>query len=278
MEAKDVLNYLGYDPEKIKSVDELKSTFEKDFVRASTINEDNEFIKPILGKTFGTQENELKKIAKEFEIDLESDDFKEAKKVTDKVKLFTKKVAELKDMSIKDLQTKLSQGTDEKVKEYETKLERTKREAKEKEALLNQTIEEFNLFKQNSANTLKNFKLDIIKKDAFGQIKYNSTANDLSKKGFLATIAEKYEFDLNDNDEPIIRTKGGTQIKSDKVAGSFMTPIEVLQKEAIDMGIYETNPNANKQQAQIKIGANQTPQQANAIPAQAVRQVAPRLG
>ena len=279
MEVKDVFGYLGYDAEKVKSIEDLKSQFEKDFVRASSINEDNEFIKPILGKTFGTQENELKKIAKEFEFDIEGEDFKEAKKVTDKMKILTKKIAELKDSSIKELQTKLSQGSDEKVKDYEAKLEKIKKEAKEKDSLLKQTADELNNLRLSSSNELKNFKLDLVKKDAFNQVKYNSQANELTKKGFYANIYEKYDFDFNEKGDAIIRLKNGTQLKSDKVAGAFMSPYEVLEKEAIDAGIYETNPNASKQVANaVKMGVNTaTVTTQPVISTSPQRTIAPRL-
>lgn len=247
MELKDVLGYLGYDAEKVKTIDDLKGTFEKDFVRTSAINEDSDFIKPILGKTFGTQENELRKIAKEYSVDLENDEYKEAKKVSDKVKILTKLIAEQKDAIIKDQATKLSLGNDEKVKTLETKYEKLQREKAEKEALLEATANEFNQFKQSAASELKNFKLNHVKTNVFGSVKYNSQATDLAKKGFLATINEKYEFDFDETEKPIIRVKGGQQLKSDKVAGAFLSPEEVITKEAIEAGLYEVNPQARRQ-------------------------------
>jgi hypothetical protein len=247
MELKDVLGYLGYDAEKVKTIDDLKGTFEKDFIRASAINEESEFIKPILGKTFGTQENELKKIAKDFGIDLEVDEYKEAKKVSDKVKVLTKLISESKESIIKEQATKLAQGNDEKVKTLETKYEKLMREKAEKEALLEATANEYNQYKQNAASEMKNYKLNHVKTNVFGSVKYNSQASDLAKKGFLATINEKYEFDFDETEKPIIRAKGGQQLKSDKVAGAFLTPEEVITKEAIDAGLYEVNPQAQKQ-------------------------------
>jgi hypothetical protein len=247
MELKDVLGYLGYDAEKVKTIDDLKGTFEKDFIRASAINEESEFIKPILGKTFGTQENELKKIAKDFGIDLEVDEYKEAKKVSDKVKVLTKLISESKESIIKEQATKLAQGNDEKVKTLETKYEKLMREKAEKEALLEATANEYNQYKQNAASEMKNYKLNHVKTNVFGSVKYNSQASDLAKKGFLATINEKYEFDFDETEKPIIRAKGGQQLKSDKVAGAFLTPEEVITKEAIDAGLYEVNPQAKTQ-------------------------------
>lgn len=278
MELKEVLNYLGFDAEKVKTIDDLKGTFEKEFVRTSTLNEENELIKPILGKTYGTLENELKKIAKKFEVDM--DEFKDAKKVSEKAELLISKIASIKDSKINEFKTKLEQGSDEKLTAAEKKAEKLARELKEKEALLEATVNDFNGFKQNSANELKNFKLNTVKSSIFNGLKYNSQATDLAKKGFLATIHEKYEFDLDEKEQPIIRTKGGTQIKSDKVAGAFLTPDEVIKKEAIDAGLYEVNPNTQQQQRTITItaaGNNQAQSKVNPN-GTAARTVAPRLG
>lgn len=277
MELKDVLGYLGVDAEKVKTLDDLKGTFEKEFVRVSTLNEESEYIKPILGKTFGTQENELRKIAKKFEVDFDADEFKEAKRVSEKADILVSKIAEIKDGKIKEFETKLAQGSDEKLTAAEKKAEKLAKELQEKNSLLESTANDFNQFKQSAANELKNFKLNHVKSNVFGSIKYNSQATDLAKKGFLATIAEKYEFDFDEKETPIIRVKGGTQLKSDKVAGAFLSPEEVIKKEAIEAGLYEVNPNAVNQTRQVTVTATGT--QTNVVNPNGtpVRKVAERL-
>lgn len=278
MELKEVLDYLGLDAEKVKTIDDLKGTFEKEFVRASTLNEENDFVKPILGKTYGTLENELKKIAKKYEVDF--DEFKDAKKVSEKAEMLITKIATEKDSKINEFKTKLEQGSDEKLTAAEKKAEKLAKELKEKNALLDATVNDFNGFKQNAATELKNFKLNTVKSSIFNGLKYNSQATELAKKGFLATIHEKYEFDFDEKDQPIIRTKGGTQIKSDKVAGAFLSPDEVIKKEAIDAGLYEVNPNAQQQQRTITITpTGQQNNNAKVLPnGNPARTVAPRLG
>ncbi len=277
MELKDVLGYLGLDAEKVKTIDDLKGTFEKDFVRVSTLNEESEYIKPILGKTFGTQENELRKIAKKFEVDFDADEFKEAKRVSEKADILVSKIAEMKDSKIKEFETKLLQGSDEKLTAAEKKAEKLAKELQEKNSLLEATANDFNQFKQTAASEMKNFKLNHVKSNVFGSIKYNSQATDLAKKGFLATIAEKYEFDFDEKETPIVRVKGGTQIKSDKVAGAFLSPEEVIKKEAIEAGLYEVNPNAVNQTRQVTVTATGTQTSTVNPNGTPVRKVAERL-
>lgn len=279
MELKDVLGYLGIDAEKVKTIDDLKGTFEKEFVRVSNINEDSDYVKPLIGKIYGTQENELKKVAKEFEIDIDADEFKEAKLVKDKLKLLTKKVAEKYDAKAKEWELKATQGNDEKLTAAEKKAEKLAKELKEKNSLLEATVTDFNSFKQNASSEMKNFKLNNFKSSLFGSLKYNSQASELAKKGFLATIAEKYEFDFDEKETPIIRAKGGQQLKNDKVAGAFLTPEEVIKNEAIEAGLYEVNPNASAQRRTITITPTGEPQTTAKVGAngQPTRTVAPRL-
>ena len=47
MELKDLLAYLGMDAEKTKTLEDFKSAFEPEFVRAKNLNEDSEFVKLI---------------------------------------------------------------------------------------------------------------------------------------------------------------------------------------------------------------------------------------
>jgi hypothetical protein len=93
----------------------------------------------------------------------------------------------------------------------------------------------------------------------------------------LATINEKYEFDFDETEKPIIRVKGGQQLKSDKVAGAFLTPEEVITKEAIEAGLYEVNPQAKRQPVVVTPQGQKTntPQNPNPNPQ---RRVATPLG
>ena len=62
IELKEVIEFLGYKSDEIKELSDLKTKFDTEFVRAANINEDSEPVKKILGKVYGTLENDFKKI------------------------------------------------------------------------------------------------------------------------------------------------------------------------------------------------------------------------
>ncbi|MES2592395.1 MAG: hypothetical protein V4608_10950 [Bacteroidota bacterium] len=244
IELKDISEYTGIKFEDLKTVDEFKAAFDKDFIKQSAITEESEPVKKILGKVFGTLENDIKKVAKGFELDIdfESDDFKANKKVNDKFKFVLGKYDEKNKATIADLTAKAGLGNDDKVRELQTKWEKATQKAKETETLLNSTKTEFEQYKTNTVNEIKTKTLSSIKKEIYAKAKFLPDANEFTKKGFLTSFEEKYNFDLDENENPFITTKKGEKIISSKVAGAFKTPAEVLEEELISAKLYVLNP------------------------------------
>lgn len=247
MDIKEINEFLGFKADQFKTVDEFKTAFNGEFVRTSAINEDLEPVKKIVGKLFGTLENEIKKVAKshELEIDFDADEIK-GKKVTDKLKFVFSKYDERNKTIIDDLTNKAGQGNDEKVKEWEGKYDKLKTKHKDVEELLRTTSEQFEGFKQTSAKEVKNVKLGIHKAEIFSKAKFIPEANEFTKKGFITDFEEKYQIDLDENEKPIIVDKKGQRIPNPKVTGSFFEPMELLTEEIIKAKLFPINKDGNK--------------------------------
>ena len=263
MELKDITEALGYKADQFKTVEEFKSEFEKSFIRTSLISEDNEFVKPIIGKIFGTIENDLKVIAKkqDLEIDFNDADFKD-KKFKHKVDFFATKLNEKNKSIIDDLTVKAGQGNDEKVKEYEVKLTKAQQKAKDFEALLSATTNEYNQFKEKATSDIKGVKLNILTKDAFSKLKLKPEITEIEKRGFNSYIAESYNFDVDENESLIVTDKKGNKIPSTKVVGTFKSIDEILEEEAVKNKVFALNPNAGTPKPNAV-----TPQKQNTTPA-----------
>ncbi len=248
MEVKEVIEYLGFNPENIKSIDDLKSNFEKEFVRGKNITEDSDFVKPILGKTYGTIENEVKKSAKSLglEIDFDNEDFKGLKKVADKFGFVIKKVAEAKDAEINELRSNVGKGNDEKVKEWETKYEKIKKAKQDAESLLSGVKQEYDAFKESTTKEIKNVKLNVLTKDALSKVKFKNDISDFERKGYMSVINEKYIFDIDENEKVVPMDRSGNKIPSSKVTGTFKTIDEILEEEAVAGKLYAMNQDAGK--------------------------------
>jgi hypothetical protein len=273
MEFKEVASYLGFKEDEFKTIEEFKSKFDSEFLRTSAITEDSEPVKKILGKTFGTLENEIKKVAKahDLDIDFEADDLK-GKKVTDKLKFTFSKYDEKKQSIIKELETKAGQGNDEKVKEWETKYGKLENKYKDVDGLLKQTTSDFNGFKEQSEKTIKGVKLNIHKKDLYGKAKFLPEVNEYTKKGFLNEFEEKYMLDIDENEKPVILDKKGQRIPNPKVTGSFYEPDELLMEETIKAKLFPVNSDGGKKIVPVNFGQAGQQQQTT------IRKVAPRLG
>jgi len=275
MESKDIIEFLGYNPEEVKSIEDLKSKFNTEFVRASNINEDSEAIKPILGKVYGTLEHEIRKSVKNsgVEIDLDSDEFKSLKKVNDKLSYVVKKVAEKKDSEINEYKSLSQKGGEEKVQEWQTKYEKLKKSKEDADNMIGSLTNEYESFKQKANGEIKNVKLDVLKKDVISKVKFKQDISDFEKKGYMATIQEKYVFDLDENEQLTVLDKNGNKIPSQKVHGTFKTAQEILEEEALAGKLYQVNEAATKQRPTInKFGAIEQTK-----PSSPTRRIAPRM-
>lgn len=271
---KQALEYLGITEEDLKDIDTFKAKFDSTFVKQSNITEDLEPVKKILGRTFGHLETEVRKIAKanNLEVDFNSADLKDAK-VTDKFKYVFDKFSETKTEYIKDLESKATQGNDEKVKEWEKKYEKINQKYKDVEGLLNSTKTEYEQAQQKWSSEIKNTKLNVLTKDAFSKLKLKSDISEFEKKGYYSTINEKYQFDLDETESLIVKTKAGERIKSTKVTGAFKTLEEILEEEAIVGKLLALNNDGGNKKTPISFGAPQ--QSSNEAPQ---RKIAKRIG
>lgn len=270
MELKDVLGAIGINPDEVKTIDDFKQRFEKSFVRPESITEESEIAKTLIGKKFGHQEKEIRQIAKEFEIEL-GDDFKEAKKVTDKVKLILSSTKSKYETEIEAL--KKQQIPNELVTELENKLAKQAAKAKDYEALLNSTKSEFETYQQKIAGQIKADKIKAIKEAELSKIKLKATVTPFEKKGYLSTIDEKYNIDLDEEGNVFVTDKKGARIKNEKVVGTHKTLLDILEQEAIEGNLWETNKDAGKAKPHaLNIGNTKTEESPK------LRQIASPLG
>lgn len=248
VEAKEVFEYLGIKPEDVKDLDTFKTKFDSEFIKQSMINEDSEPVKKILGKTYNKIEADIKKLQKDFEVDVDfdSDDYKGLKKVSDKFVFIASKIDGKHKSTIAELTEKAGKGNDEKVRELEEKYTKAISKAKDYETLLKKTGEEFETYKQTATEKEKSVKLDFYKSEALAKVKFKADINEFEKEGYLSKIEKTYKFDLDENGKAIILDKEGKRIPNPKVSSSFMEIADVLQEEAVKGKLFQLNPDAGK--------------------------------
>lgn len=246
MEAKEIIEYLGFDPAKITDLDTFKKEFEPEagkpvFIRADKVKESHIF-PSLTGEILGSTLTKVKSTAKKYAVDLTADDLKD-KKLDDIIGLVFEKQAVLNKTIVDELTAKAGQGNDEKVKAWEEKYQKVEAKLNDTKSLLEKTAAEYTGFKDQAANQLKSFKLNSLKDDVFKKLKFRQNITPLERTGFNATIAEKYDFDLDETENFFVKDKRtGSRIPSAKVTGKHKTAEEILEEELISLGLNEKTP------------------------------------
>ena len=286
IEPKQILEFLGA-PDTIQDIDGLKEYVQTNYFTAAQLEDPKDpihekYVHSIVGKMTGKTMQSLTKAIKGIGVELSPEEVKDLG-IEKVVELGIRKVAEAKESKIAELTSQLSLGSDEKVKEYQTKLDKAAQRERELQDLLTTNENMFNQFKQNHITELKTTKLQTKKDELFKQAKI-SKATELEREGFFAHLEKNFKFDLSDNDELEVFTAQGERIKHDKVNAKHKSPFEVIEAEARKKNIWDENPHGGtpvkrtpfQQDAPKDQGATVTPSGATVLSGGRVRFTAPR--
>lgn len=235
MEIKDIFEYLGVSTE-IDSVDKFKSAFNGKFLPLEQAHTNEEVVSKVIGKKFGSQKTVAKRIAKEFDIDLDEEILKQE---PEKIFEHISKSAKTK---IEELDTLVKTNGDDAIKEWQEKYQKVEAKAKDYETSTKSLREELDKVKKDKDESIRSFKINAVKKDILSGLKFSKSANDFARKGFEATIAEKYVIDFDDKDEPYVAdVKTGQRMPNPNKAGDFLGIKDVFAMEAESGGLLEKN-------------------------------------
>lgn len=233
MELNDLLKYQGIELGEDATIEDYKKAFDSRFVTRENAIADPEIENHFAGKITQRYATELRNAAKENGIELEDEEKK--KSPADLARLLIAKKQENLESKIEEL-TKNKKPAEEftalqdKYGQLQKRYEEELGAKTELQKLVEEKEKQFVTFE-------KNFKLTEAKKNIFGNLNFSENANDLLKKGFYATIDEKYSIGLGDDDTPIITDKEGNRIKDPNKHGSFLTPSDVLANELNAAGL-----------------------------------------
>lgn len=237
LELKSIIDYFGIeaDPENLTE-EQFQEEIKKKVVFREVAHLDADHVNKMTGRTLGAIETEFKQRAKDLGIEFEDGELKD-KKLTEVINITfdkaNKKIASLTEA------TKADKGT--KHKELEEELNKYKTEIgtyKEVAQKANQTLAE----KEQEWNSqLKRFKLDTHLKEIKSKIPFSSDASPYTIKGFEASINEEVEFDFDENESIIIKSKK-TGLPLTTETGNKIESVEnFFTKKAKEAGILKVN-------------------------------------
>jgi hypothetical protein len=253
LSTEELLSTLGIDG--VDSIDKFKESFSKNFISKQVALDDEEIKSKHIGMFTGIISNSIKN-----EFGLEKKDI-QGKKVEEIISM----AAALQKNKIAELEGQISKTKDEVVAEWQTKAEKYKKDATEfktQAEQLQQAFEETkNVFESEKKGWHINLKYGEVYKDALNAFSDDVKSDSLKIEGFNSLIAKKYKFELDENNELSVFDAEGKRIQNPNKLGSFMTPKEVLLKEATENKMVKLNdggaqrkPIAQTQQRQQQPG------------------------
>lgn len=190
--------------------------------------------------------SKAKQDGRDFGVDFTNSEL-DGKSPEEAYKIIMAKMQERNTQLIAEEKKKASGSKDERYAELEAKLNKVSGDYKNLEGI-NQTLKsEFESKEKAFGEKLKGEKLSFRTKDIFSSFKWGKEVDDLRKKGFMATIAEKAKFDLDENDNLIVLdAKTGQKFSNPKAHSTYLSPQEFLEHEGIEAKVMQINNDGGK--------------------------------
>jgi hypothetical protein len=235
MEIKDLLGYLGVS-EDVDTLDAFKAQFNDKFLPTDQAHTNETVVSKVIGKKFGSQKTMAKRLAKEFDLELDDEVLsKEPEHIFEHIV----KAAKTK---VEELDTLVKTKGDDAVKEWQEKYEKVNTKLKDYEGSVKSLKSELEKTVSEKESTIRSFKVNSVYKDAIGSLRFSKTANEFAKKGFESIINEKYAIEFDEKDEAYIAdAKTKQRIPNPAKAGEFLGIKDVFSMEAEQGGLLEKN-------------------------------------
>ena len=237
-EQAELIKFL--DLQEVENLDKAKEAFSQKFVKQEELSSK-------IGKITGSITNVARKAFEPFGVNLTEDDFKD-KKIEDVLRSASEKASESYNTKISELEKRAKgQGSEELIKEWETKYSKVEKQLSETEKARQESISAFESFKTEVQEKEKTSKINSIYEKSLSALKPDPTVSEITLKGFRSHINENFKIDFDDKGDAVIfDKKTGERIKSGKKAGDFLNVQDVLLNEASSAGILQKNPQAGK--------------------------------
>ena len=223
---KEVANLFGYEVTDDKDFDlaKFKTHVDGKYITRDAALEDDEITSRITGKRMGIITTRL---AQAF--GFKAGELRD-KKVEDLIEL----AATNTNNTIEELKKKATDGNDKLVAELARQLEEKDRSLQDFQKLSEDTKNEFESFKASKDSEIKNYKIGHKLGAVKAQIPFvdGFEKDTVRKTGFETLLNSKYQFDLNDSDELVVKDKKGHRIKHPTKTGEHADAATILTFEA----------------------------------------------
>ncbi len=243
IDLKQLNEFAGIEAENF---DQFKEQFQTKFVLKENVVKDPDLTSAITGKVMGSQMTKIRQMFKEEGIEITEEETKTIKKNEELFQLGMNKLKGTYINQIEDVKKSSALGSDERLKEYESRIQKIEKEKNDIKAAWKSTGEEFEKYKYEMASSLKQKEVDFRLAKAKEVLKMRPKINEAERAGFEAILKNRLKFDLDDNGQLVTMNANGERIKSKVKAGDFMPAEEAMQDIINELGLGDTNPHAGK--------------------------------
>jgi hypothetical protein len=238
-ENNEILEFVGFDPEKHESIEDFKKEFSEKFITVEDAVNNEAVKKAITGRYFGSINTSQKRLIKDLGIELED---LEGKKIED----INDAIAEAAKAKLEELKASSNATETEQLTKLQEDLEKAQRVAKEEKIAKESVVMQFEEFKAQTESTSKQAKLSNAYEEARKVVKFKQDLTDVESIGFNHKLKESFVFDFDADGVFTVTDKNGNRIKNENKAGEFLSPSEVMQKLAAETGLNAINPTDTK--------------------------------
>jgi len=248
MEAKDLIEFLGFDPEQVKDIDSFKGEFGKKYFTEKQVFENKDILGKFTGKTLGSITSKMKKKAKEdYSLEFDAGQFDDQDPLLAMEAVVTK-LREQHESNVTELKGQIGKSGEDAIKPWQEKVSKYESSLNDEKLAKKAIADQFEAYKAESANSIKSTRIDYFRKDLMTSIPYDSQImkDDLKRRGWEAHVADNFKFDFDEHDQPVILDKTGSKIRNPKKADEWLTPKDVLTSEADKLGLLPKNQQGNR--------------------------------
>jgi hypothetical protein len=234
IELKDIVEFTGIELNEEATVEDFKSAFNEKYVpseqHGKKIKEINARAAHAINKSFRDAGFEVEKE------ELEKVDLFELPSV------YANKVSS----KLQELEGNKSATEEEISKKYQSEIEKYKSKVTDLSGLLEETKTGFESFKSEIQTKERNQTIGSYKSKSLSSLNWSDNANNIVKKGFEATLNERYKFELDDENKPIVRDFEGKLVQSKVKAGEAATYEEIIKTEFEALGDFAKKVDSKK--------------------------------
>lgn len=249
-----------------ETFDEAKEFFDGTFARKETYKKelfkDEEFINSVTGKRMRLVESKAKQFGKEFGIDIETDEIKNAKAAEDLMDLILTKARSKHNEEIDTLKKSVTEPN-EAIKDWQTKADRYKSERDKAKKDYEDLGQQFEGYKTEVSTKEKTSKINAGLAEAYGKVKFKPEANEYEVVGFKTKMSEAYNFGLSEEGKFMVTDKNNNPIPNPKKAGTYYEADELFVEEAIKGKLYQLNPSGGNRPPNTQTRTTEVPSHGN---------------